>query len=61
MQLILFLVIQNEAPGPGNYVGHGKVDNESVSLSKKGTGSFASKVILCWLTGLVKVERGHKI
>ena len=47
--LCLFILVclsffQNEAPGPGNYVGHIKVDNESVSVSKKGTGSFASKV-----------------
>lgn len=32
-----------EAPGPGSYVGHVKVDNDSVSFSKKGTGGFASK------------------
>ncbi|XP_060072343.1 O(6)-methylguanine-induced apoptosis 2-like [Ylistrum balloti] len=32
-----------DAPGPGGYVGHSKMDNESVSYSKKGTGSFASK------------------
>ena len=38
------LLFQNEAPGPGNYVGHIRVDNDSVSVSKKGTGSFASKV-----------------
>ncbi|OWF47410.1 O(6)-methylguanine-induced apoptosis 2 [Mizuhopecten yessoensis] len=32
-----------EAPGPGGYVGHVKMDNNSTSFSKKGTGSFASK------------------
>ncbi|XP_041359400.1 O(6)-methylguanine-induced apoptosis 2-like [Gigantopelta aegis] len=32
-----------EAPGPGNYLKHTKVDNSSPSLSKKGTGGFASK------------------
>ncbi|KAH3698604.1 O(6)-methylguanine-induced apoptosis 2-like [Dreissena polymorpha] len=32
-----------DAPGPGSYVGHVTVDNTSVSLSKKGTGGFASK------------------
>ncbi|XP_046578091.1 O(6)-methylguanine-induced apoptosis 2-like [Haliotis rubra] len=32
-----------EAPGPGSYVRHNKVDNLSTSFSKKGTGGFASK------------------
>ncbi|KAL5022659.1 hypothetical protein ScPMuIL_001814 [Solemya velum] len=32
-----------ECPGPGNYVQHGALVTDSVSFSKKGTGSFASK------------------
>lgn len=32
-----------DAPGPGSYIGHIKVDNNSTSFSKKGTGGFASK------------------
>jgi len=36
--------LQTDAPGPGNYVSHEKMDNNSTSFSKKGTGGFASKV-----------------
>ncbi|XP_052075026.1 O(6)-methylguanine-induced apoptosis 2-like [Mytilus californianus] len=32
-----------DAPGPGNYVRHETMDNNSTSFSKKGTGGFASK------------------
>ncbi|KAJ8306507.1 hypothetical protein KUTeg_017052 [Tegillarca granosa] len=38
------VVAITESPGPGAYVGHGKMDSTSVSFSKKGTGGFASKV-----------------
>jgi len=41
---IYLSLLQTDAPGPGSYVGHIKVDNGSVSISKKGTGGFASKV-----------------
>ncbi|KAL3869977.1 hypothetical protein ACJMK2_042597 [Sinanodonta woodiana] len=33
----------NDAPGPGTYVGHNAMDNNSPSYGKKGTGGFASK------------------
>ncbi|CAH1253447.1 STPG1 [Branchiostoma lanceolatum] len=33
----------NDLPGPGSYVRHGTLENTSTSLSKKGTGGFASK------------------
>ncbi|XP_062578494.1 O(6)-methylguanine-induced apoptosis 2-like isoform X1 [Saccostrea cucullata] len=32
-----------DAPGPGNYVKHTSIENNSVSFSKRGTGGFASK------------------
>nr|XP_022319607.1 O(6)-methylguanine-induced apoptosis 2-like [Crassostrea virginica]XP_022319608.1 O(6)-methylguanine-induced apoptosis 2-like [Crassostrea virginica] len=32
-----------DAPGPGSYVKHSTIENNSVSFSKKGTGGFASK------------------
>ena len=42
-----FLIcLQTDAPGPGNYVAHTTVDNNSSSFSKKGTGGFASKVTM---------------
>lgn len=47
-QYVFFpITLQTDAPGPGSYIGHVKVDNTSVSFSKKGTGGFASKVF--WL------------
>ncbi|XP_048758846.1 O(6)-methylguanine-induced apoptosis 2-like isoform X2 [Ostrea edulis] len=32
-----------DAPGPGSYVKHSAIENNSASYSKKGTGGFASK------------------
>ena len=37
---------QSENPGPGNYIGQSHADKISPSYSKKGTGGFASKVLI---------------
>nr|XP_033811465.1 O(6)-methylguanine-induced apoptosis 2 isoform X2 [Geotrypetes seraphini] len=45
MMSILENYIQNENPGPGSYeVSHASPEHNNVSLSKKGTGVFPSKV-----------------
>ena len=39
------LFLQNENPGPGTYKGYEQTNNDvSPSYSKRGTGTFASKV-----------------
>ena len=49
----IFVFLQTENPGPGNYVGHTTIEKQSTSFSKKGTGGFASKVI--WKFGLISL------
>ena len=44
--MFLSLFQLDDHPGPGTYVSHTPCDKNTPSISKKGTGGFASKVYI---------------